>query len=98
MNIVWSPTARKNVSKILEYISKDNPKAALSLVGQFESKVEALRENPESGRTLPEANNYNIREIVVHKNYGVIYEVNQESIEILTVRHFRQSFSASKLR
>lgn len=97
MKIIWSPTARTKIKKILEYISEDNPDAALSLIDQFELKVEKLKQNPESGRVLPEAKNDQIREIVVHKNYGIIYEINPDKIEILTVRHFRQNFSASKL-
>lgn len=97
MKIIWSPTARTKTKEILEYISEDNPDAALTLIDKFETKVEKLRLNPESGRVLPELKNDNIREIVVHKNYGVIYEINPDSIEILTVRHFRQKFTASKL-
>ena len=97
MNIIWSPTARTNIKEIIEYISEDNPDAALTLIEQFETKVEKLRQNPESGRVLPETKNEKIREIVVHKNYGVIYEINPDAIEILTVRHFRQNFSSSKL-
>lgn len=97
MKIIWSPTARTNIKEIIEYISKDNPDAALTLIEQFETKVEKLKQNPESGRVLSEIKNDKIREIVVHKNYGVIYEINPDIIEILTVRHFRQNFSTSKL-
>lgn len=97
MKIIWSPTARTKTKEILEYISEDNPTAALTLIEQIETMVENLRQNPESGRVLPETKNDKIREIVVHKNYGVIYEVNPEVIEVLTVRHFRQDFSVSKL-
>jgi len=97
MKIIWSPTARSKTREILKYISKNNPDAALSLIDQIEEKVEKLKHNPEVGRVLPEMNNVSIREIVVHKNYGVIYEVFQNSIEILTIRHFRQDFSTSKL-
>ena len=97
MKIIWSPTAKSKTREILEYISKDNLDAALSLIDQIEKKVEKLRHNPEVGRVVPETNNQSIREIIVHKNYSVIYEVFQNSIEILTVRHFRQDFSTSKL-
>lgn len=97
MKIIWSPTARSKIREILEYISEDNPDAALTLIDQIEERVEKLRQNPEAGRVLPETNNQSIREIVAHNNYGIIYEVLQSSIEILTVRHFRQDFSASKL-
>jgi len=83
--------------EILEFIAEDNPDAALTLIDQFEAKVEKLKDNPESGRVLPELKNDKIREIVVHKNYGVIYEINPDTIEILTIRHFRQNFSASRL-
>jgi len=97
MKIIWSPTARTKTKEILEYIAEDNPDAALTLIEQFETKVEKLKENPESGRVLPEIKNDKIRELVVHKNYGVIYEINPDIIEILTIRHFRQNFSSSKL-
>ena len=94
MKIIWSPTARTKTKEILEYIAKDNPDAALTLIDQFETKVEKLKHNPESGRVLSETKNDKIREIVVHKNYGVIYEITVDTIEILTVRHFRQDFSS----
>lgn len=97
MEIIWSPIARSKTREILEYISKDNPDAALALIDQIEEKVEHIKVNPDVGRILHELNNQNIREMVVHKHYGVIYEVFQNSIEILTIRHFRQNFSSSKL-
>ena len=96
MNIVWSPTAKNKIKEILEYISVDNPGAALHLIDEFERKVENLKENPESGRTVPEIANPRIRELVVHENYGIIYEIGYDVIEILTVRHFRQDFSSEK--
>lgn len=40
--IVWSPTARSKTKDILEYISKDNPDAALAFIDQIEEKVEKL--------------------------------------------------------
>lgn len=97
MKIVWSPTAKSKIKEILEYVAGDNLYAALNLIEQFESTVERLKASPELGRVLPELENVKIRELVVHKNYGVIYEINPESIEILTVRHFRQNFSSPKL-
>lgn len=97
MRIVWSPTAKNKIKDILEYISEDNPDAALKLIDDFETKIGKLKKNPKSGRILPETNNTSIRELVVHENYGIIYEINLDVIEILTVRHFRQNFSTSDL-
>jgi addiction module RelE/StbE family toxin len=96
MKIIWSSTAGTKTKEILEYISEDNPSVAINLIDQFETKVEKLKLNPESGRVLPELKDDKIREIVVHKNYGVIYQINPDTIEILTVRHFRQDFSEKK--
>ncbi len=76
MKIVWSPTARSKIKEILEYVAGDNHYAALNLIEQFESTVERLKVSPELGRVLPELENVKIRELVVHKNYGVIYEIN----------------------
>ncbi|TVQ00235.1 MAG: type II toxin-antitoxin system RelE/ParE family toxin [Balneolaceae bacterium] len=39
MKIIWSPTARTKTKKNLDYISEDNPDAALALIDQFETKV-----------------------------------------------------------
>lgn len=50
MTIIWSPTARSKTKDILEYISKDNPTSALTLIDQIEEKVEKLRQNPEYSR------------------------------------------------
>lgn len=69
MKIIWSPTARTKIIEILEYISEDNPDAALTLIDQFEIKVEKLKLNPETGRLLPEVKNDKIREIAVHKMF-----------------------------
>lgn len=95
--IIWSPTAQKRIKEILDFISIDNPTAALSLIDSLEEKVESLKIHPEAGRILPELDNPAIRELVVHKNYGVIYEISQDLIEILTVRHFKRNFSESDL-
>lgn len=97
MKIIWSLTARKKIKEILEYISEDNPDAALALIDLIEEEVEKLKKNPQSGSILPEVNSDRIRKIVVQKNYGVIYEISPDLIEILTIRHFRQNFSATDL-
>lgn len=95
MKIIWSPFASTKVKQILEYISEDNPDSALSLIEHFETNIEHLKQNPQAGRLIPEMKNDCIREVVVHKNYGVIYEIRSGTIEILTVRHYRQNFTST---
>ncbi len=68
----------------------DNPVAALQLIDTIEMKVHDLVHNPFMGRKFSEMDNPNVREIVVHENYGVIYEPGIQTISILTTRHFRK--------
>lgn len=92
MKIIWSPTSQARAREILDYISEDNPEVALSLIDEFEEKVESLKQNPKSGRIIRGLKNPKIRELIVHKYYGIIYEIKSDSIDILTIRHFRRDF------
>jgi plasmid stabilization system protein ParE len=97
MKIIWSSNAKTRLIGILDYIAQDDPITALNFVDEIEIKVAQLAQNPESGRLLDEIQSTHIRELVVHRNYGVIYEIEESSINILTVRHFGQLFDESKL-
>lgn len=90
MNIVWSPTSKARLVEILDYITRENPVAALELIDTIETRVHDLVKNPFMGRILPELESPSIREIVIHHNYGVIYEVGAQTISILTIRHYRK--------
>jgi len=92
MKIVWSANAKQRLIEILDYISVDNPEAALSLIELIEDSVSKLIQSPFAGRQIPEISNTTIRELVVHTNYGVIYEVSETQIVILTIRHFKKQF------
>ncbi len=84
--IIWSRRASDQLDAIFEYISKDSPVYALRFVEKLISDVELFATQPESGRIVPEESNLNIREFQVHP-YRVIYEINGDQIEILTIIH-----------
>lgn len=72
---------------IVDFISEDNPDAAQELKNEIEAKTEKLREFPElynPGRKR------GTRELVVHKNYIVIYRVMPKQVEVLRVKHAAQ--------
>lgn len=46
VKIEWSVLALDDASGIVEYISKDNPEAALKLFHQIKDKVEHLPDHP----------------------------------------------------
>lgn len=76
--------ARKDLSNIIEYISEDNPAAALDLVEQIDSKANSLIKFPQAGR---EGRVQGTRELVAFTNYILIYQLTPKSIRILRVLH-----------
>ena len=98
MRIVWSPTSQRKIDEIVAYISKDNVTAALALIEEFEERVRHLKKHPRSGQMVPALNDEKVRQLVVQSNYVIIYEINQDHIDILTVRHARQDENDSEIK
>ena len=84
MKILWTKEALIRLQEIEEYISRDNPIAAIEFVDKLISVAETLIDNPKKGRVVPELSLENIRELL-HKNYRIVYLVKKKSIDILTV-------------
>lgn len=89
MKIIWSPLAVDRVAEISEYIAFDNPAAAQKWVEEVFEKVKTLQKSPKMGRTVPEVERDEIREIL-YGNYRIIYHFSVQKISILTVRHGKQ--------
>jgi addiction module RelE/StbE family toxin len=98
MRIVWSPTSQRKIDEIVEYISKDNVDAALALVEDFEKRVQYLQKHPRSGRMVLALNDEMVRQLVVQSNYVIIYEINKDHIDILTIRHAKQDEDESEIK
>jgi len=83
--VVWSAQAREDFVAIIAYINERNPDAAQRLADALDASTWALLEHPSLYRTsdrLP-----GCREIVVRKNYIVIYRVNADCVEVMRVVH-----------
>ncbi|HFD31705.1 MAG TPA: type II toxin-antitoxin system RelE/ParE family toxin [Gammaproteobacteria bacterium] len=89
MKIIWSPLAVERTSEIAEYISIDNPSAAVAWVEKLFEKVDLLKLSPETGRKVPEISRKEIKEILFG-NYRIIYRIEKTKISILTIRHGKQ--------
>lgn len=97
MKIIWSLTARRKIDEIVDHISADNVEAAFTLVGEFEARFLDLKKHPRLGRMTPILNDESVRELVIRKNYLIVYELQGSRIEILTIRHAKQDFDESDL-
>ena len=89
MKIIWSPLAVERTSEIAEYITIDNPSAAVAWVEKVFEKVDLLKLSPQMGREVPEILRKDIREIIFG-NYRIIYRIEKTKISILTIRHGKQ--------
>lgn len=70
--------------RIMDFIARGNPAAALKLDELIEQKVDQLSTQPTLYRM---GRKTGTREMVVHPNYLVIYRIHKGWIEILRVKH-----------
>ena len=84
MKIYWTKESLLNIQEIEDFISLDNPNAAIKFTDKLISLVETLIDFPNKGRIVPELSIDQIREIL-HKNYRIVYLIKKNSIDILTV-------------
>lgn len=88
--VVWSPVAESDLAAIVEYIALDNFKAAMELARSIVDAVEVgLVDQPHMGR---HGRVSGTRELVVHKNYIVVYRVTESEIQALMVLHAAMRF------
>lgn len=80
------PQAVEDLENISQYIGKDSPEFASMLIKKIFASVEILNQFPNMGRIVPEFENEALREIII-RNYRIIYQVKELSIEILTIFH-----------
>jgi plasmid stabilization system protein ParE len=85
MKILWAQEALKQLVEIEDFISKDHPVRATRFVAEIIEHAEAiLPRGPRIGRTVPEISNPEIRELLF-KKYRIVYRINKNNVEILTV-------------
>lgn len=84
MQIYWTLEAFADREAIFDYIEADNPVAAIALDELFEQSAKQLNLHPQSGR-LGRVNG--TRELVVQRNYILIYDMAGQNVRILRVLH-----------
>ena len=84
MKLYWTLEAIADRDAIFDYIEADNPAAALALDELFSEKAERLTDHPKLGR-LGRVDG--TRELVVHENYILIYDIAGDLVRILRVLH-----------
>ena len=80
----WKAAAVADLLAIVDYISDDNPDAAQALKDEVEAKVSRLPEHAQLYRT---GRVDGTREMVVRRNYIVVYAEDGGTVTILRVLH-----------
>jgi plasmid stabilization system protein ParE len=88
----WSPEAFDDLHRLHAFLQDKSPDAAMRAVAAIRTAVDRLRLFPESGRPLDSLPTQ-YRELLVNfgtGGYVVHYFASVQTIEVLSVRHFRE--------
>ncbi|WP_194789660.1 type II toxin-antitoxin system RelE/ParE family toxin [Pseudomonas sp. UFMG81] len=89
MRLAWSTMARKDRLRIMTLIAEDNPTAAVALDEAFRDKARHAARFP---RLYRPGRCVETHEIVVTSNYIMIYQVLEDTVEILRILHARRQW------
>jgi toxin ParE1/3/4 len=86
VKIIWTNRSIIDLNDIAEFIAKDSIKFAKKTIENIIEEASILEKKPLLGRKVPEANDEKFREII-KGNYMIIYQYDQQKVNILTVHH-----------
>ncbi len=92
MRVEWSDFAREDLDRLAEYISRDSTFYAQQFGEKIVLATRRLGNFPESGRKIPEADNENLREIIL-QGYRIMYRFEADTVLILAVMHSRRDMN-----
>jgi toxin ParE1/3/4 len=83
--ILRTPLSKRDYVAIWDYIARENPDAADSLLREFDAKLNFLSENPKAGSSRPEIRP-RIRSYPVG-SYVLFYRPLPDGVELIRVLH-----------
>lgn len=84
MKVIWATAAEQDRTDIFDYISQDNPLAAIRMDELFAEAAGRLAEHPHLGKSGSIAGT---RELIPHESYRLVYEVQDNTVWILALVH-----------
>lgn len=84
MRVRWTPEAKDDRAQIFDYIAADSPRSAAKMDELFSKAAARLAEHPKLGRSgrIP-----GTREVIPHKSYCLVYEIEQDTVWVLALVH-----------
>jgi len=92
--IRYLSTAQKDLEEIFDYIKRDNPSAALSLIERVDQAISQLALNPELG-VVPKDDRLKKLgyRMLIMDNYLVFYVVKAKAVQIRRIVHGSRQYS-----
>ncbi|HLF76174.1 MAG TPA: type II toxin-antitoxin system RelE/ParE family toxin [Dehalococcoidia bacterium] len=84
--IEWTIKASRDFDRLVEYLSDWLGPLADKYIDELLSLIDSLVEFPRRGRAVPEINRAEVRELIF-RGYRVIYEIKDERLVLLGIRH-----------
>ncbi len=92
MKVHWTDTAQRHLDAIYHFIAQDSPAYAKRMVDRLTRRSQQIGEFPFSGRSVPEYEMQQIRE-VIEGPYRIIYYIMADQIDVLAVLHGAQDIT-----
>jgi addiction module RelE/StbE family toxin len=93
VRLAWTRSAQSDRAEIRAFIAADNPRAALALDELISEKAARLADHPELGRP---GRVEGTRELVVHRNYILVYDIAGDLVRILRMLHAARQWPPAK--
>ena len=96
VSVNWTDKAIASLDDIHDYLRREAPFYADHIVQQIIGAVDRLDMHPQSGRTVPEAERDDIREVIC-QSYRIIYWLASDNeVNILGVLHGSRDLSRER--
>ena len=89
MKILWTQSARNDRNAIIDFIALDDIDSALELDAKITGVISRLIDFPQQGR-FGRVNG--TRELILHANYILVYEIIDDNIFILSILHTSKQY------
>ncbi|MEQ9398161.1 MAG: type II toxin-antitoxin system RelE/ParE family toxin [Longimicrobiales bacterium] len=86
--IRWTQQAVGDLEAIREFVERDSPRYGRLVAEQLFDAVQRIAAFPRSGRSVPELDRDDVRE-VVRGDYRIVYQLSDDTVRVLTI--FRSS-------
>ena len=97
MTLVWSELARRDLCAIRDFIARDSVHYANLQIERLISRVERTSAMPTKGHPVHEFMESGLRE--VHEgSYRIIYRMEDETMQLVTIVHMKQRVTRRRLR